>query len=93
DAPLVRALVTEAKVATGVAATLGESALGSVLTVSMEVAPGVSPTVAGAALDRAMADVMAHGPDPDTLRRIMAVSDTGLLRGLEQANTVGTWLA
>ncbi|MEH3036625.1 MAG: pitrilysin family protein [Sphingomonas adhaesiva] len=93
ESPLVRALVTEQKVATGVSATINDGELGSVLSVTMAVAPGVSPDMAGKALDRALADYAARGPDADRLRRIVAATDTLLLRGLEQNATVGTWLA
>lgn len=92
DSPLVRALVTDAKVATGVGATVTESALGSVLNISMALRPGVSPEAADRALDAAIADYAAKGPAPLRLRSIVASTDAMLLRMLDDNAALGTRL-
>ncbi|MEJ8630019.1 insulinase family protein [Sphingomonas sp. I4] len=92
DAPLVRALVTDAKVATGVTATVNESALGSVLNLSIGVRPGVSPEVASRALDAALADYATKGPPPSRLQSIIAATDASLLRSLDDNAAVGNRL-
>ncbi|MGE7205430.1 M16 family metallopeptidase [Sphingomonas sp. NPDC019816] len=92
DAPLVRALVTEAKVATGVNATVNESALGSVLNVTMALRPGVSPEAADRALDAALADYAAKGPAPSRLQSIIAATDASLLGSLDDNGAIGNRL-
>jgi len=92
DAPLVRALVTDAKVATGVTATVNESALGSILNVAIALRPGVSPEVAEHALDAALADYAAKGPPPSRLQSIIAATDASLLRSLDDHGAVGNRL-
>ena len=92
DAPLVKALVDEAGVATAVNATLSESELGSVLSVTMDVAPGVSSTKARTALDTAIAAYAEQGPAAERLRRIIAATDSVLLRSLEDKGAIGNWL-
>lgn len=92
DVPLVRALVTDAKVATGVVATVTDSALGSVLNISMSLRPGVSPEVADRALDAAVTDYAAKGPEPSRLRSIVAATDAMLLRMLDDNAALGTRL-
>ncbi|WP_343527042.1 pitrilysin family protein [Sphingomonas sp.] len=92
DAPLVRALVTDAKVATGVTATVNESALGSVLNVAMALRPGVSPETADRALDAALADYAAKGPPPSRLQSIVAATDASLLRSLDDQGAIGNRL-
>lgn len=92
DAPLVKALVTDARVATGVSASVAESQLGSVLSISVGVRPGVSPDAAARALDAALRDYAARGPAPERLQAIVAGSDTQLRRGMENIASVGNWL-
>ncbi|WP_294238604.1 pitrilysin family protein [uncultured Sphingomonas sp.] len=92
DAPLVHALVTEAKVATGVSAMVNENELGSVLTVAMDLRPGVSPEEGDRALDAALADFAAKGPPAARLQSIVAATDDAVLRSLDDPATVGNRL-
>lgn len=91
DSPLVQALVTDAKVATAVTATVSESELQSTLSVSMGVRPGVSPDTASKALDQALRDYASKGPKPERLQSIVAATDASLLRSLENTATIGNW--
>lgn len=92
ESPLVRALVTDGKVATGVSATLNEGELGSVLQVSLDLRPGASPEAAGQALDAALADYRTHGPAAERLATIIAATDTAVLRMLENPAAIGNML-
>lgn len=92
DSPLVTELVTDAKVATGVRASVAESELGSVLSVTMDVRPGVSADAARKALDAALADYARLGPPPQRLHRIVTGTEGALLRALEDNAAIGNWL-
>lgn len=92
DAPLVHALVTQAKVATRVSATVNENALGSILIIAMDLRPGVSPTAAAQALDTALADFVAKGPPASRLQSTVDATDDALLRSLDDPAAIGNYL-
>lgn len=85
-------LVEQRRVADGVSASLDESQLGSVFTLSIGLHPGVSVDQANAALDEALAGYLEKGPDQERLDAVITATGAALLGLMESAPAVGGFL-
>lgn len=90
--PFHKALVEEQHLAIATSAEVSDSQLGSMFTLSVALSPGVSPDQANAAMDAVLARYLAQGPDQARLQSVITGTDTALLRLMESAPSVGSWL-
>ncbi|WP_191229099.1 M16 family metallopeptidase [Aurantiacibacter xanthus] len=89
---LPRRLVEEERVALNVSAALTQKDLVDTFAVTMQVAPGIPLEQAQAALDKALADFVAQGPDQARIDAIHAASIAGLTSALDDPVGLGRWL-
>lgn len=92
NTPLNKLLVDDLQLATSVTAGVAENALSSAFSISIVLKPGVSPQVAGAALDKALESYFRQGPDKERLDAVISATDMALLRSMESSGAIGNWL-
>nr|WP_255692209.1 pitrilysin family protein [Luteimonas sp. XNQY3] len=86
---LHRSLVDEQRLALNVTAGVSSNQLDSSFGISMALRPGVTPEQAGLALDEALRNYFAQGPDQERLDAIILGSNIALLRSLENNESIG----